>query len=86
MGLDAVAVEFHLVHPAVAAGTVLARIGLQGGMKRNLDTGAACVSVWISDSGSNARAVIHCHRLKSASFQSCNVHAVLGGDGQHGFR
>ena len=62
------------------------RISLQGGMNRNSDTDAACISVWISDSGWNARAIVHGHRLKGASFQSWNVCAVLGGHEQHGFR
>jgi hypothetical protein len=36
--LHAVPVEFYLVQPTLAVGTSLARIGLQGGMKRNAVT------------------------------------------------
>ena len=55
-------------------------------MKWIADRDAACISVWISDSGSNTRTVVQSHRLKGVSFQGRNIRVALGGDGQHGFR
>jgi hypothetical protein len=45
VGLNAVAVEFHLMEPTVAAGTALAGIALHGEMKWNSGTASGCSGI-----------------------------------------